>query len=275
MPSPFPGMDPFLEDPDVFPGFHDQMIVHLAEFLQKRLPAPYFAKPAQRTWIEWIDRSRYPDVSVMISARKKEGEKRGNKTGALAEARSEPVTITVDELPWDEHRETFVEIYSDKGGRKKLVTAIELLSPSNKAPGEDTKEAYQRKQSELLSSDVNLVEIDLLRAGEHVTAVPEDLLIERCGEFDYHVCVHQYEKYRDFVVYPNRLSERLPEIRVPLLRGEVAVVVDLQLLFDECYDAGPYRREIDYAEDPPPPLTPQQLAWIKSVLASQPQSSAG
>ena len=52
MPSPFPGMDPYLEDPDVFPNLHDKFIVYLEEFLQPQLPERYYAKTAQRTWVE-------------------------------------------------------------------------------------------------------------------------------------------------------------------------------------------------------------------------------
>ena len=268
MPSPFPGMDPYLEDPDVFPGLHDQLIVHLAEYLQARMPEPYFAKPAQRTWIEWVERPRVPDVSVLIATSKQVGSTRDTGGVAVADIADNPVTITVEDLAWDERRETLVEVYSNKDGRKRLVTSIEILSPSNKTRGDDAHETYQRKQREILSAEVNLVEIDLLRQGEHVTAVPKDLLFERCGVIDYHVCIHRFDRYRDFDVYAVQLPERLPQIAIPLLAADPTVAVDLQEILDHCYDAGPYRREVDYSVPPPrPALSPERLAWVKRVLA--------
>jgi Protein of unknown function (DUF4058) len=40
MPSPFPGMDPFLENPGIFSDFHDSFITYLRENLQANLPPP-------------------------------------------------------------------------------------------------------------------------------------------------------------------------------------------------------------------------------------------
>lgn len=269
MPSPFPGMDPYLEDHDVFPALHDQLIVHLAEFLQARLPEPYFAKPAQRTWIEWVDRPRIPDVSVLISTRPDLAVKREAGGVAVADFPDKPVTITLADPAWDERRETLIEIYSNRDGRKRLVTSIEILSPSNKTPGDDAFDTYQRKQREMLGAEVHLVEIDLLRGGSHVTAVPEDLLHQRCGTVDYHICIHRFDRYRDFDVYPIQLPERLPQFSVPLLPDDSPIAVDLHTTFDRCYDAGSYRREVDYSAPPPrPPLSAERLAWVRSILAN-------
>ena len=65
MPSPFPGMDPYLEHPDIFPDVHDRFITHLSEAIQSRLPEPYFAVIGKRLWIETTERSIQPDVDVM------------------------------------------------------------------------------------------------------------------------------------------------------------------------------------------------------------------
>src|SRR3954447_26088085 len=100
-----------------------------------------------------------------------------------------------------------------------------------------------------LASRVNLVEIDLLRGGEHVTAVPLESAVASCGAFDYHVSVHHFDDFESFFVYPITLEEPLPLIEIPLLPGDLPVTVDLQAVFQRCYDAGPYAREIDYGWD--------------------------
>lgn len=231
MPSPFPGMDPYLEQPDVFPGLHDRLIAYLSEALQPLLPAPYFADLGRRAWIEVSER---------------------------------PLVIRV---PHDERQEPFVEIYAGRGKQRRLVTSIEVLSPSNKQPGEDGRNLYLRKQRELLRSKVHVVEIDLLRGGEHTTAVPHDRLLAEAGSFDYHICVHRFDNLEDFFVYPVRLPESLPVVNIPLLPGDESVAVDLQTVFTRSYDTGPYAREIDYRHDRPvPPLTPKQSRWAKQCL---------
>ena len=157
-----------------------------------------------------------------------------------------PVTVKVAH---DQFREPFIEIYTRGDEGKRLVTSIEVLSLSNKTPGEQGRELYVRKQKEVLASKAHLVEIDLLRAGEHVSAVPLEAATEVCGDFDYHISVRCFDIEDSFFVYPIHLEERLPPIDVPLLPGDPPVTLDLQAVFDRCSDAGPYSREIRYGED--------------------------
>jgi hypothetical protein len=167
----------------------------------------------------------------------------------------------------DEYREPFVEVHANIDGTKRLVTSIELLSISNKSSGEHGRDLYLCKQKELLGRQVNLVEIDLLRGGEHATAVPIDAAQDECGTFDYHVCVHAYYEAETFQVYPMQLQEPLATLEIPLLPEHPAVLLDLQAVFDRCYDAGPYTREIDYASvDLIPALSLDQAAWTRSLL---------
>ncbi|HUG91566.1 MAG TPA: DUF4058 family protein [Planctomycetaceae bacterium] len=64
MPSPFPGMDPFLESPEYFPDLHDSLVYVIQETIQPLLPSPYFAKKARRGWLEHVERPIGPDVYV-------------------------------------------------------------------------------------------------------------------------------------------------------------------------------------------------------------------
>jgi hypothetical protein len=226
------------------------------------LPEPYFAASGRRVWVEVSDRYIEPDVNVLHRGGR--GQQNAGGTAVAAAPRMEPVVIKV---PHDERRQAFIEIRVRNDAGEKIVTLIEILSPSNKRSGDHARELYQTKQKEVLESQVHLVEIDLLRGGEHTTAVPLDRLQEETPPHAYHVCIHRFDKFEDYIVYPIPLNQRLPEIRIPLLPGDADVVVDLQTVFDRAYDTGPYRRQIRYGlEVPPPPLPADQLEWVRSQV---------
>lgn len=261
MPSPFPGMDPYLEQPDVFPDFHDSFVAYLRERLHRGLPDPYYAALARRAWIEVSERFIGPDV-----VRRGQADTLSRAGVAVAgRPAAEPLVVRV---PHDERIEPLVEVYLGPRSNRRLVTTIELLSPTNKTPGEHGRDLYLRKQHEILASKVHLVEIDLLRGGQHTTAVPRDRLDATAGRFDYHVSIHHFDNLEDYFVYPIQLADPLPEIRIPLLPGDGQVPLDLQQVFQRTYDAGPYSREIDYRHDTPnPPLSPEHSAWAQQILS--------
>jgi len=255
-------MDPYLEHPQIFPDFHDSFVLYCRELLQPQLPEPYYAGIGRRAWIEISERYIGPDVDVTRrESRRREGKEAAAAAAVATEAVTEPVVVHV---PHDELVEPFVEVYYGRGSERRLVTTIELLTTTEKTPGSKGRKLYLRKQREVLSSKVHLVEIDLLRGGEHTTAVPLARLRRAVPHYDYHVCVHQFDNLEDYFVYPIRLRDPLPTIAVPLLPGDGAVALDLQAVFRRTYDAGPYRREIDYREPPPgPELAEADLAWVK------------
>ncbi|CAN5818866.1 DUF4058 family protein [soil metagenome] len=261
MPSPFPGMDPFLEHPAFFPDLHDRLITHLCESLQETLPAPYYAIVGSRVWIESSRRSIGSDLDVRHPGRPTD---RGEAEGAALALRSRPVVIRV---PLEELRETFLEIRARHEPEDRLVTAIEILSLANKTPGSHGRDLYLRKQREWLEGGCHLIEIDLLRAGQHATAVPADRLAVDAGPCDYHICVRRFDRAEEFLNYPIRLEEPLPEIAIPLLAVDEHSPLDLQAVFDQCYDAGPYRRRPPYRDGQAiPPLPPEQAAWALPLL---------
>jgi hypothetical protein len=268
MPSPFPGMDPYVENPEIFPDFHDSFITYLRGKLQANLPPPYYAALGRRVWIEAAGRSIGLDVHLLRSRASPQSQAPPSRAVAIADRpASRPFVVKVFH---DEFREPFVEIYVDAEGGKRLVTSIEVLSPSNKTPGDKGRELFRRKQRELLSSQVNLVDIDLLRGGEHATAVPLEQALAVCGTFDYHISVHPFNDFETFYVYPMDLKEQLATIEIPLLPGDAGVLLDLQTVFNRCYDEGPYAREIRYGEDAViPPLRSDQAAWAVQVLQAR------
>lgn len=261
MKSPFPGMDPFLESPDEFPDFHDSFIIHLKETLQVQLPPPYFAKTGRRVWVEASERPIEPDVGTY---RRGNGPPSPAAPGATATLT--PARTVIVEVMHDEEREPFVEIYRKEGGGARLVCSLEVLSPSNKTPGEAAQGLYLQKQLEVLASQVHLVEIDLLRGGRHTTAVPLHSMLAKTGPLDYHVCVHRWDRFKEYVIYPILLNQPLPAITVPLL-GSDQVSVNLQEVFQLTYNLGGYDRSLDYRlESLKLPLRAELIPWVQEVL---------
>jgi len=265
MPSPFPGMDPFLEHPDFFPDLHGRFHVYLSEALQDALPPPYFAVINERLWVETTARYIEPDTDVMVG-----GWTVAEPSAAVADrprsrVRTRPLVF---ETCHEERREPYVEIRTRLAeGGERLVTAIEVLSLSNKRPGDPGRNLYLQKQGEILGSAVHLVEIDLLRGGEHTTPVFLDRLKRKAGAFDYHVSVHRFDQRGRFFVYPWQLAEPLPEIGVPLLPDDGEIALDLQAVLTRCYDTGPYSRRVVYdLARIVPPLEPTQTEWVEQVL---------
>ena len=265
MPSPFPGMDPFLEDPAIFPDLHDRFITYLSEVLNAVLPPPYFTGIASRVRIE-SSRRIGPDVNVLHPTQLNGGAKVGSSGGGVAVAEAvgaEPVVVPFEQ---EELRETFLEIHAEPGG-ERLVTTIEVLSRSNKTPGDHGRAPYLQKQDEILRSRVHLVEIDLLRSGVHTTVVPLGAAVRMAGSFDYHVCVHRWDQPKVCFVYPIQLQGRLPLVAVPLLPEHPPVVVDLKAVLDRSYDSGRYGQRARYRnEAPPPPLHRNQTLWMEQTL---------
>jgi hypothetical protein len=261
MPSPFPGMDPFLEATSEFGCLHDGMIVYILESMQSRLPEGYFAKIGQRIWIDTSQRLVEPDVRVERSGRK---IGKGVIASAAVASLAKPIVVTV---PHDESIEKYVNVYKKKRDKKRLVCSIEILSLTNKTPGKKGRKLYRRKQHEILERKIHLVEIDLLRAGQHTTAVALDWAKDKTGDFDYHVCVRRFNRFEKFDVYPILLAQCLPTIAIPLLPADGDIDLDLQAIFQRAYDAGPYRRALDYRnEKVEPPLTTEQEEWMRGVL---------
>jgi len=258
MPSPFPGMDPWLEGEEVFPNLHERLAVYLQDALNAALPPGYVATTKNRVWVD-AEVRREPDVGVFGRDRTPPaggGLVAATLTGAgLLAAPAPPLADPVEE--------PYLEIRSH-GGRR-LVTAVEVLSRSNKRPGDGGRTAYLQKQYEYRAAGVNVVEIDLLRGGLPTTAFPADRR-PAAGTFDYHVSVLVPGADPACFLAPVRLADRLPVVPVPLDPDVPPVPTDLQAVFDRCYDGGRYPELVRYDRDPEPPLTAEQKAWADALL---------
>lgn len=268
MASPFLGMDPYLEAPDVWSDFHDALAAEIRTELNTILPEPYYARLQMRPEVGVVLGTGVPQriVPDVVVVRRPPPTEPG--AAVLDQPRNEisaPVRVTIRTDPLRHH---FVEIRDAARGHK-LVTLIEIVSPSNKGPGPD-REAYEKKQREVLNSDANLIELDLLRGGERILPYGElHAVVEELGS-DYLILVNRAAGRRgmvtDYELYPVGLREPLPCIPVPLRAGEADVPLDLQVMVNRAYDGGPYRRMIDYTRPPDPPLSEEDAAWADALL---------
>jgi hypothetical protein len=255
-------MDPYLENPHTWRDLHETLIIYAREDLQPRLLPRYVARVEERVYLEPVEETRGPDLQVVALPLPPLLPSVG---GGVAVA--EPLTASlfaVAEPEWfavpeREVHEAYIEIRDARGG--EVVTVIEVLSPSNKSPGRG-REEYLGKQEQLLQSDTNLVEIDLLRRGLHTVALPA----AQVGPADYRVCIRK-------VVWPVRLGiirfsvrEPLRPIPIPLRPEDDDVALDLPGVFTRAYDVGAYAVIVDYTQEPDPPLSPEDAAWADELL---------
>ena len=271
MSSPFPGMDPWLESPYIWGDFHQAFAGAMRAYLKKVLPKPFYARTDSRPEIGIItdegEISRHigPDIAVARRPGRKTGIKSVESVRAVTE---DSIEIVVSNEP-GEH--VYVEI-RDSSLEHQLVTLIEIVSPSNKRKGKDRR-SYLRKQREVLSTHANFVEIDLLRAGKRLfaSAEIETMLSTVAKRVDYVVLIsrgwNRDELRSAFEVFPISIQEILPCIPLPLTKDRPEIPVDLQRLFDEAYDTGPYTEgAVDYENPPDPPLPAEFAGWADRCL---------
>lgn len=261
MPSPFPGMDPYLEEPSVWPGFHHRLITHTAHILQKPLnERGYFADIGERVWLVDPQRHIYPDVTVsgLSWAGSAPETTPDSAAEGLVAVADEPVMVLRDLV---EVTEPFVEVFDTT--TRNVVTGIEFVSPTNKLT-KDGRGLYRQKQRELLRSGINLVEVDFIRRGRRVADVPESILKGQ-ARHDYLVSLSRHPAVH-YELYPIRLRDRLPRIKIPLKHGERDEILDLQQVMTLAYEDGPYSVRVDYSLPCDPPLKSDDARWANELL---------
>lgn len=251
----FPGMDPYLENPLIWSGLHAVFVVYLRDELQPLLRPRYVAAVEERVYVEGPEREIIPDVAV---------RRRRPLAVTQGAAVAEPETPELIRIPALEVHETYVAIL-DRQYRRRIVTVIELLSPTNKYAGPGRK-SYRAKQRAVMRSTTHLVELDFLRLGPHVLAVAESAV--RAGKpYEYLISVNRaYDLREEFELYRVRLRQRLPRIRVPLGADDPDVVLDLQAVLQRVYDAGDYAGILNYDEACVPPLSSEDQEWANNLI---------
>jgi hypothetical protein len=254
MPSTFPGMDPYLEEPSQWPGVHQRLITYMADAMQPHVRPRYHVLIGERVYIAEPPQSYYPDVTLV----RYPAQPAPAESGVAVTAPDAPTAVGdyLDEA----QRQPFIEIVHANSGA--VVTIIEVLSPSNKVGA--GREEYVRKQKQILSSGTHLVEIDLLRGGEHTVACPKERL-----NLPYHYLMCINRAAQGWAVYCIPLQRRLPRIGIPLRRPDSDIVLDLQEIFNRCYDNGGYEDFTDYRRAPTPLLGFSDAEWAEMWLTEK------
>ncbi|NET88686.1 MAG: DUF4058 family protein [Kamptonema sp. SIO1D9] len=230
--SPFPGIDPYLENSELWSAVHNRLIVAIADNLVDRLSEKYRVKIEKRTYFSSDEESvivGIPDVSVATKNLKKNNSQEVN--------------------------ERYLEI--KEIGTGTVVTTIELLSPKNKRKGEG-RNAYLNKRNQVLASATHLVEIDFLRGGK-------PLPIRSTNLGDYRILISRSDRRPNADLYAFSLRQSIPPLPIPLLPTETEPILDLQPLFNYVYEKGRYRLAIDYTQPPKPPLSPEDREWAATL----------
>ena len=255
MPSPFPGMNPYLERDETWHDFHERFLPLAAELLTPQIRPNFIAKLDENVYIHEL-----PATQRLLAGRADLAVVRGSQSAAPAPSTTTLRAPSFVQVPVaiDEQRETFVEIRDRQ--TRELITVVELLSPSNKRTGPD-REQYLAKRRRLFASWVNLVEIDLLRDGPR-------LPLEDLPACDYYVLVSRHDERPHAGLWPIHLRERLPLIPIPLRAPHADACLDLQQMLHRLYDAAGYEDYL-YTGEPEPPLPPGDATWARSFVPAR------
>jgi hypothetical protein len=258
MPSPFLGMDPFLEDPGLWPNVHHGLISEIQAVLNRSVRPKYFARVEERVYISDDDdpgrKVIVPDVQIANQPDQSYNNLPAGQAGTLTV--TEP--LIVYKLLDDEIHEPRVEVV-DRASQQ-VVAVIEVVSPTNKVSGSAGRESYLAKRREVLHSPSHWLEIDLLRAGRPIF---NRALLPPC---EYVIHLSRAEDRRRHRAWPVRLQGALPVIAVPLRGEDPDVPLDLKAVLESAYDRGAYDAGIDYRRDPDPTLPPELAAWADQLL---------
>ena len=250
MPSPFPGMNPYLEQASAWQDFHQTAVPIIREMLMEQVRSRYFVKVEELLFIHELPGNERQLLGRGMSVTPAPLPARRPAGGGLAApARARLPT------PVEVERHSYLAI-RDRDNRE-VITVLELLSPSNKDSGAD-RALYLAKRRQILHSPTHLVEIDLLRGGPR-------LPVEELPACDYCVLVSRAEERPTVEAWPIRLRDRLPVIPVPLRASDPDASVDLQTVLNRAYDAAGYDVYV-YNGSPHPPLGSDDAEWARRFV---------
>lgn len=258
MPNPFPGMNPYLEHPEIWPGVHHWLIIELARSLSHQLRPKYRVAVEVRVYETVGQQSLVvgiPDLTVKSSQRT---TKQPITNVAVAQPQTKFQTV---EVPMPETlKQGYLEVR--EVATSELVTAIEILSPINKRSGKG-RSKYENRRNRILGSSTNLVEIDLLRRGQPM------LVYHSRTSSHYRILVSRGDCRPQADLYTFNLQDTIPLFALPLKSEDNQPLVDLQLLLNNVYDQASYDLAIDYNQEPVPSLLEEDKVWLDTWLTNR------
>lgn len=256
MKSPFPGMDPYLETRWI--DVHSRLNIYASDAINRSLPPGLLARSEERAVVS-TDMEDLRDISPDVSIFER-GLAEPSRPSTGATALAENVCVL---LPQREIKQRYLEIRDARSGGR-VITVVEFISPTNKRPG-DGLVKYRQKQRECHDGGVNLVEIDLTRAGDRSLILPTDF-----------IGPHYRTTYLGWVTRATEpgkgwafrlpLNQRLGAILIPLRPTDQDLMLDLQTLIDQVYENGRYAEDINYSEPLNPPLAAEEATWAAGLL---------
>src|SRR5712692_4592551 len=260
MPSPFPGMDPFIENQE-WGDFHHAMIEEIRTALTPSVLPRYLVRVEESVYLVPVPeegalsprRERIvPDVFMVRG----EGDAAPASGGVATMVAVEPVMLTLPSVV--EQRQAYLTVrYRET---RDVVTVIELLSPSNKQSGSPGQGLYLDKREKVLRSPAHLVELDMLRGGARLP------MAQPLPPGDYYAFVSRAPHRPEVAVYAWLLSHPLPPIPIPLAPGDPDVLLDLQAAFATVYDRVAYAYALDYRQPAVPPFSDADASWVQERL---------
>lgn len=264
MPTPFPGMDPYLERRGLWEEVHTNLIVAIQHFLTPLLRPKYRVAVEQRVYLSVLPSkeqgSGKPDVMVLL--KQPIADPQPHRFVALADPIMADLPL-VGELPMPEEvKARYLEIRDTK--THEVITAIEILSPTNKET-KDGRQQYEQKRLKVLSSSTNLVEIDLLRGGKPFAMKVIGQSLEKKSH--YRVVISRSWQRPSADLYLFSVRQPIPSFLIPLHPGEQEPVLPLNRLLHDVYDQIGCDLAIDYNEPADPPLSTEDALWATQVVA--------
>jgi hypothetical protein len=249
-------MDPWLERPALWADVHDSLILTLRKTLTPLLRPRYYIAVQQRTIVAVVSSESdpmIPDIAVVTS-----DDSLRSATASAAALLDEPIIVEVPEPIMI--TEDYLQVVDAADDR--VVTVIEILSPSNKHPGKDRKK-YEAKRNRIFQTNTSLVEIDLLRGG---TPMPFTFLQTNGKSQHYRIFVKRSDCPRRAFLYPFEVRQPIPAFSLPLQSGDAEPPIRLGNVLQEAYEDGGYDMRIDYTQPPEPPLSEADMLWAKEIL---------
>jgi hypothetical protein len=252
--NPFPGMNPYLEHPELWHQVHNRLIVGLADAIADQVAPHYFVSIEQRIYQSFADPQSLVGIADVGIKRDPWVTDQSNALAGSVNVLTKPQRVQIT-MPW-EVRERYLEIR--EVATKELITVLEVLSPSNKRTGEG-RSIYESKRINILATKTNLVEVDLLRSGR-------PMAVQGAHKSQYRILVSRASDRPEADLFTFNLQEKIPDFPLPLQGEHPEPIVSLQTILNDTYRRGRLDLLIDYSKDPVPELEASDRLWMKELL---------